>query len=379
MMWWRQLVALWFKELRTLYRDPFLLLAMIWFFTAEIYIAGTGIRLELNKAPMGVVMEESSAPAREWVAAFHRPWFDVQGSVSDMQAGQALLDSGELMQVADLPPRLDEALRRGQPVAIQVFMDGSNVTLGSLMASYTQQIHARYNTEQMLEKLHRSAAQPLPVPQVDNRVRLRFNENNEDSWFMSVTELFMVITVLGMLLPAALAVREKERGTIEQLLVTPLDTTQIMLAKLFAVILVILLGVTISLFWVIVPLIGAPLRGDLALFYASVALYAFSICGVGLFISTLARNLGQVMLLTFMLILPMTLLSGAWTPPEAMPAWERTLMAFTPLYHFNIIGNSILFKAATLAELKTHLLALAAIGVVLFSFGAWRFRRQFAV
>ncbi len=378
-MWWRQLAALWFKELRTLYRDPFLLLAMIWFFTVEIYVAGTGIRLELNKAPMAVVMEDTGPEAREWVARFHPPWFDVQGTLPSMRIAQAQLDAGQLMQVADIPPRFGEALRRGEPTAVQVFMDGSNVTLGSLMASYTQQIHAQFNTEQMLARLHRSLAQPLPVPQVDNRIRLRFNETNEDSWFMSVTELFMVLTVLGMLLPAALAVREKERGTIEQLLVAPLDVTQIMLAKVLAVIVVILLGVTVSVFWVIVPLIGAPVRGDVFLFYASAALYAFSICGVGLFISTLARNLGQVMLLTFMLILPMLLLSGAWTPPEAMPRWEQTLMAFTPLYHFNIIGNSILFKGAGLADLQTHLAALLAIGSGLFAFGAWRFRRQFTV
>ena len=378
-MWWRQLAALWVKELRTLWRDPFLLAVMVWFFTVEIYVAGTGIRLELNQAPMAVVLEDDSADARAWMARFHPPWFDLQGTVKDMRTGLRLLDSGRLMQVADILPRLGEALRRGEPAAIQVFMDGSNVTLGSLLASYTQQIHADYNLERMLARLHRSAVQPQPVPQVDNRIRLRFNEANRDSWFMSVTELFMVLTVLGMLLPAALAVREKERGTIEQLLVTPLDATQIMLAKILAVILVILLGVTISLFWVIVPLIGAPIRGAVALFYLSVALYAFSISGVGLFIATLARNVGQVMLLTFMLVLPMLLLSGAWTPPEAMPRWEQTLMAFTPLYHFNIIGNGILFKGAGLEDLQSHLLALTGLGVALFSFGAWRFRRQFSV
>ena len=370
--------ALFLKELRVLGRDPFLLIAVLWFFTAEIYVAGTGIRLELHQAPMAVVDEDHSHASRQWQAGFHAPWFRQLPPPPGMTVALQLVEAGRAMLAADIPPRFAEPLQRHQPSAIQLFLDGANVTLGSLAASYAQMIHARFNEQLLYDRLHLSRDQALPFPHVDNRMRLLFNQANRDSWFMAASELFAVMTLIGMLLPAALAVREKERGTIEQLLVAPLTPTRIMLPKLMAVMLVMVGGFSLSLWLIMHGLLGVPVRGSPWLLYAMVELYAFSLSGLGLFVATITRNVGQVMLVVFMLMLPMLLLSGAWTPPESMPAWEQALMHLAPLYHFNIIGHGILFKGSDLALLWPNVLQLAAIGLGLFLLGAWRFRKMLA-
>ncbi|WP_294946042.1 ABC transporter permease [Sulfurivirga sp.] len=374
----RAVWALFLKELRVLGRDPFLLVAVLWFFTAEIYVAGTGIRLELHQAPMAVVDEDHSLASRQWQAGFHEPWFRRLPPPPAMALALKLVETGRAMLAADIPPRFSERIERGQPASIQLFLDGANVTLGSLAASYAQMIHARFNEQLLYDRLHLSRDQAPPFPHVENRLRLLFNQANRDSWFMAASELFAVMTLIGMLLPAALAVREKERGTIEQLLVAPLTPTRIMLPKLLAVMLVMVAGFSLSLWLIMHGLLGVPVRGSPWLLYAMVALYAFSLSGLGLFVATITRNVGQVMLVVFMLMLPMLLLSGAWTPPESMPSWEQALMHLAPLYHFNIIGNGILFKGSDLALLWPNVLQLAAIGLGLFLLGAWRFRKMLA-
>lgn len=366
-------LALFFKELRLLLRDPFLLVAIVWFFTAEVYIAATGMKLTLNNAPIAVLDEARNQASRDWSQSFQPPWFRGASPPADMEAAEVALRRQRLMLAADIPPRFHPRDTREQE-AIQLLIDGANVTLASLAVNDASLIHARYNQQQLRARLHLPASKALPVPLIDVRTRLLYNQANLDSWFMGVTELFLVITLMGMLLTAALAVREKEKGTFEQLAVAPLTPGQILAAKVAAVTLMILLGSALSLGGVLHGVVGVPFRGEPLTFLGLLTLYSFAVCGLGLVIATLARNLGQVMLVSFMLLLPMMLLSGAWVPPESMPTWEQRLMALTPLYHFNIIGQSLIFKGAGWQDLWPHIGALAALSVALFAFGAARFR-----
>jgi ABC-2 type transport system permease protein len=194
---------------------------------------------------------------------------------------------------------------------------------------------------------------------------------------MSISELLTVITMLSMMLPAAAAVREKERGTIEQLAVSPLSSLQILLPKVISMGMVILLGVAVCLFLIIIPVFHVPFKGSIALFFAATALYVFTTSGIGLFIATISHSLGQVTMLVILLLMPIILLSGAWTPPEAMPPAIHWAMYISPLYYFNEMSYAILLKGAGVDILWDSLLGLTALGAVFFNFGVWRFRRQF--
>ena len=152
---------------------------------------------------------------------------------------------------------------------------------------------------------------------------------------------------------------------------------QILLPKIISMTMVILLGTAVSLFLVILPLFHIPIKGSLLLFFSVTGLYAIATSGLGLFISTMSRNLAQAAMLAILILMPMIFLSGAWTPPEAMPAGLRQAMYLSPLYYFIEMSYGILLKGAGLRVLWDSLLNLTLLGGVIFTVGLWRFRRQF--
>jgi ABC-2 type transport system permease protein len=201
-----------------------------------------------------------------------------------------------------------------------------------------------------------------------------FNPNQLDSWFMGITELLNIVTVFSILLPAAAMVREKERGTVEQLLVSPLSPFQIVFPKVLAMTLVIVLGSALALFGVLQLGFAVPVRGSAVLFLLLTALYVFTTAGLGLAAATLARNLAQVGMLSILILAPMIFLSGAWTPPEAMPAWLRALTYLSPMHYYIDAAFGVLLKGQGALELWRSLLGMTLIGVTVFVWGLRRVR-----
>lgn len=375
-LWLWRFWAMTLKELIQLGRDGLLVFAIAYLFLFDTYMAGN-VGMNLNNAVVVVHDADQSAASRELIYRFQPPYFKQGGEVADVRTGQRLLDTGGALVVLDIPPRFEHDLLTGRPTAVQVQVDAANTVLGFLAASYSSQIIGQYGFDQALARLGQSASALENVPIVQSEHRVWYNPNQKDAWFMPLSELLVVITIMSIMLPAAAAVREKERGTIEQLLVTPLSSLQILLPKVVAMTLVILLGTAASLALVLHGAFDFPMKGSLTLFFTVTALYAFTTAGLGLYIATLARNLAQAALLAILVLMPMIFLSGAWTPPEAMPAGLREAMYFSPLYHFIEMGYGILLKGAGLDVLWDALLGLALLGMAIFGLGAWRFRRQF--
>ncbi len=365
------------KELLQLSRDPVLLIIIAWFFTADIYIAGSGISMDLRHASLAVLDQDRSEASRELVRRFRAPYFHFQGGLDSPRQGIARLDAGESMLVMEIPPRFERDLQAGWPTEVQLQVDTTNTVLGTLATAYAARIVARFGEERALRALGIDRAQLAAMPRIVDRHRVWYNPNQIDPWFMSISELMTVITMLALMLPAAAAVREKERGTIEQLAVSPLTPFQILFPKVIAMALAILLGTAVALFLILLPVFHVPVKGSLALFFVVTALYTLAVSGLGLFIATISRNLGQVSMLVIVVLLPMLLLSGAWTPPEAMPSALRHAMVLSPLYWYIDLGYGILLKGAGLIVLWDSVLGLAALGILIFLFGIWRFRRQF--
>ncbi|MDO9046360.1 MAG: ABC transporter permease [Methylobacter sp.] len=167
-------------------------------------------------------------------------------------------------------------------------MDTSNTVLGTLATSYAAEITAGFGQDLAMQQLGLNAGQMDSLPVIEDRHRVLYNPNQIDSWFMSIPELLTVITILSMMLPAAAAVREKERGTIEQLAVSPLTPLRILLPKIIAMSLVILLGTAVCLFLIIIPAFHLPVKGSIGLFFPVTALYVFATSGIGLLIATVS-------------------------------------------------------------------------------------------
>lgn len=365
------------KELLQLSRDGALVFFFLWAFNANVFLSGNDMKLQLTNARFVVHDADHSVASRELIHRFRPPYFRFDGEIALLDEGLRLLDDGEAMLVLNIPPRFQETLAGGEQTSVQLQVDTTNSPQGLSAASYAERIVGEFGLEAAAKRLGLAGAAEDSFPVIRSEHRVWYNPNQKEAWFQSVVELLNMVTVFAILLSAAAMVREKERGTIEQLLVSPLTPFQIMFPKVAAMTLAILMGTALSLVVIVQGVFHLPVKGSLLLFFSMTALYVFTTAGLGLFISTFTANQAQVGLMTILVVAPMLLLSGTWTPPEAMPEWVRYLMLLSPLHYFVDISYGILLKGIGLDILWKPVLTMAALGGSLFGFGMWRFRRQF--
>lgn len=375
--WWRRVYVMTRKELLQLARDLPLLLFLVYSFTLSVYISGVGITMQLRNASLLVHDADHSTSSRELIHRFRAPYFRLDGDLADSREGLRLLDEGKTMLVLDIPARFHEALKKREPVALQLQVDTTNAPQGLSAASYAGRIVGRFGMEASFSNLGLPVDAEARLPLVTSEHRVWYNQNQEDTWFQSISHILRMITLFAVLLPAAALVREKERGTVEQLLVAPVTPFEIMLSKVLSVTAVILASTAAAVYGILQPVFGVPMKGSAGLFFVLTALYSFTTAGIGLAAATIARNQAQVGMMAVLVVAPILLLSGVTSPFEAMPGWVQNLMAPSPLRYYIDITYGILLKGAELDVLWKPVLAMAVLGGALFGFGMWRFRRQF--
>ncbi len=375
--WLRQISALTVKELRQLWRDRPLLVYVAYCFTLELVLVAGGTH-ELSHAPLLVRDADHSFASRELVHGFREPWFTLRAEVSDPDDALRSIDHGKAMLFLDIPPSFARDLSRGgDPVNVQLVVDASRVVSAYLAPSYATRIVDGVSSDWAARNLGRLGLDAASLPVIENRRRTWYNPNLDDTWGNALSDLLNMMTIVCVLLPGAAAVREKEHGTIEQLLVSPLSAFQVMLSKVLSMVLVALLGTAVA-FGLLQALYALPARGSLALFFAITALYAFTNAGLGLVLSTLARSTAQVGLLILLILVPILQLSGTWSPIESEPEFLQLVMNLSPLRHFVTVTYGILLRGVGLDVLWPRVAAIAGLGAACFGMGLWRFRRQFA-
>lgn len=374
--WWRRLLALTWKEVLQLGRDLPLLLFLLYSFSLSVYISGVGITMQLQNADLLVHDADHSRSSRELIYRFQPPYFRFNGEIANPRQGIRRLDEGRAMLLLDIPPRFHEALVGGEQTAVQLLVDTTNAPQGLSAAGYAVRIAGGYGVEIGLASLGLST-EAANLPMVTSAHRVWFNPNQDETWFQSISHLLRMITVFAVLLPAAALVREKERGTVEQLLVSPLSPFQIMFSKVLAMAAVILIATGLAVSGVLRPVFHVPMKGQAWLFLLSTASHIFTTAGLGFVAATIARNQAQVGMMTLFLVGPMMLLSGITTPYEAMPRWVQTMMTFSPLRYYIDVTYGVMLKGAGLDVLWKPIGAMLLLGGGLFGFGMWRFRRQF--
>ncbi|MDP1948489.1 MAG: ABC transporter permease [Nitrospirota bacterium] len=376
-VWCRRLAVMTRKELVQLFRDTPLMGFLIYSFTLSVYVTGNGIQTQLKNAGLVVYDADRSVSSRELISRFHPPYFRFDGELTHPDEGFHWLDRGRSMMVLDIPARFHEALTAGEQTAVQLLVDTTNSPQGLSAAGYAARIVGQFSQELIMMRNGQTGSSSTTVPMILSDHRVWFNQDQNETWFESISHLLRMITIFAVLLPAAALVREKERGTVEQLLVSPLTPAQIMLPKVVAMTLVILGATAVALFGVMLPVFDVPIRGSIALLFLLTALFIVATAGIGVFASTVTKNQAQVGMMTLLVVAPMLLLSGIFTPLETMPAWVRYLMALSPLRYFIEIATGILLKGIGLEMLWSQALSMVALGGSLFGFGMWRFRKQF--
>lgn len=356
------------KELWSLWRDPALMVLIVYTFTAALYFAATAAPEGLRRAAIAIVDEDDSALSARIATAFYPPQFAPPARIAP-DAADAGLDAGTYTFVLDIPPDFQRDVLAGRAPQIQLAIDATRMSQAFTGNGTIQQIVLG----EVAEFVRRYRAD-MPNP-VDVTIRQRFNQSLDPSWFGSVMELANNITMLSIILTGAALIREREHGTIEHLLVMPVTATEIMLSKVWAMGLIVLAAAVVSLTVVIRGVLGVQIQGSIALFLLCAALHLFATTSMGIFMATVARSMPQFGLLLMLTMIPLEMLSGAVTPRESMPDAVRWLMSLAPTTHFVGLSQAILFRGAGLAIAWPSMLALAAIGAVLFGLSLARFRK----
>ena len=355
------------KELWSLVRDPMLLVLIAWTFTVAIYVAATAMPDSLHNAPIAIVDEDASPLSARIVSSFYPPHFMTPAMVSlaEVDAG---MDRGDFTFALDIPPNFQKDVLAGRTPAIQLNIDATRMGQAFTGNAYIQQMVAS-EVNEFIQRYRSST-----VPPVDLALRMRFNPNLEQAWFGSLMEIINNVTMLSIILTGAALIREREHGTIEHLLVMPVTPAEIMLAKVWSMGLVVLLAALVALVFVVQGALKVPIQGSLALFMLAAALHLFATTSMGIFLATLARSMPQFGMLLVLVLLPLQMLSGGSTPYESMPQLVQDIMQVAPTTHFVSAAQAILYRGAGIDVVWPQLLAILAIGSLLFIASLRRFR-----
>lgn len=360
-----QIAALVRKEFLAMLGDP--ASRMILFLPAllQALLFGYGATYDLADAPYAVLDQSRSAASTELLArldgtrVFHR----AATLASPAQIAE-MIDGNEALLVLSIPSDFQERLNAGQPAPLQVILDGRNSSTAGSAAAYVGAIVAGYN-----------ASLGGASPGITIERRAWFNPNLESRWNM-MPGLIAALSMLQTLLIAALSVaREREQGTFDQLLVTPLTPMQILVGKAVPAILIGLLQSTI-IFLIIRFWFQIPMNGSVWLLYLGLLTFTIAAVGVGLSISALSLTMQQAMLYTFLLIMPLMLLSGLLTPVKNMPQALQIATIANPLRFGMDIVRRVYLEGAGMADIGPQFVPLLAMTAITLPLAAWLFRNR---
>ena len=363
------------KELRQVLRDPRMRTVLFVVPILQLLVFTYAATTDVRHVATAVLDRDRSAVSRDLVARFERSgYFDVVAWPAGDAAAQALLDAGRVRALLELPPGLERDVAAGRTPAVLFAADGTDANAAALVTGYALRITAAYALERQAEAA-RAAGRPAPAPALTLEARAWYNPNLESRPFYVPGVLVMLITIITLMLTAMAIVREREIGTLEQLLVTPIQPIELLLGKTipFALIGLVDAGLVllVATWW-----FEVPLRGSLALFFAAVATYLLTTLSAGLLISTVSRTQQQAMMGAFVFAFPAILLSGFMFPLANMPGPVLALTYFNPLRYMMTIMRGLFLKGADLQAIGPSLAALAALGVLVMALGVWRFRKS---
>jgi ABC-2 type transport system permease protein len=303
------------------------------------------------------------------INAFQSPLFLPPRLVSREEM-DSRMDAGVDTFALNIPPDFQQDVLAGRSPQIQLNTDATRVSQAFSGSGYVQTIV----TGEVQSWLQRYRSAPsTPVVEIEDRVR--YNANLSRSWFGAVVAMIDMITLLSVLLTGSALIRERERGTVEHLLVMPVTPFEIMTSKVWSMGLVVLVASTVSMRFVVQGWLGVPIEGSVPLFVCGTALHLFAVTSLGMFLATFARTMPQFALLMIMVLLPLQVLSGGMTPRESMPEWVQQVMLAAPTTHFVMLSQGILFRGGGLEVVWPQFLALTVIGMVLFGVALTRFRK----
>ena len=363
------------KEFIQIFRDPRTLGLIIVMPIIQLFLLGYAATTDVRNVPIAVWDQSRSPESRALLDAFRAAdYFNVAYDVHSQEDVQILIEQGDVRGALLIPPDYSLRLLEGD-AQVSMILDGSDATVGTTALSTARLIGQSHSTQVLTEQAARQGRAAAVQPPLEVRTQVWYNPDLRSAHFMIPGVIGMVLYAIMAMLTATAVVRERERGTIEQLIVTPIRPWELLTGKVLPY---VILGffntaevLLIGHFW-----FGVPIRSDISLIVATSGLLLLSSLGIGLFASTVAHTQQEALLTVFMTILPGVFVSGFLFPLEAMPRFLQIISYAIPLRYYLVIIRSLLLKGVGAAAIQGEIIALAIFGVVIMTIASLRFRKR---
>ncbi len=369
------------KEFAQIRRDRRLAISLVIPPVMQLVLFGYALNATVSHLQLGVVDDSHSAQSRDLIATMTQSGsFELARTYGSVQELGEALSRGELDAGLAVPMDFEKDLLRGRPTSVQVLLNAMNANTAAIGQGYAEGVIQNWNRTFAQGGLHAQFRQ-IPTNPATRRGKILlhpaflFNPGLITNWF-TVTGTFGVLLMLnGSLVSSGSMIKERERGTVEQLLMTPATTSEIIIAKILPLFLLLCMLVLFAA--ALLRLIfDVPFRGNLFLVLSGGALCVLCGIGVGTFIATYTKSAQQAQLMAFFINPPLSSLSGSLSPVEAMPQWLQPVTLLNPIRHFSIITRSCMLKGSGMDTLWPNYLALIGFATVLLTLSVRRFRKQ---
>lgn len=375
---WERILTILRKEFRSVLRDPRMRMVIFGLPLIQTLIFGYAVSLDVKHVQLVVVDRDGTPASRALVARFTgSAYFDVVRHTQDAEAARALIDAAKASAILEIHSGYERILHGGRTAPVQLIVDGSDSNTARFVVNYATLIASAANTELLAARAETLTGRVPTSGRVDLQPRAWFNADLESRNFYVPGIIAMLVMLISLMLTSMAIVREKEAGTIEQIMVTPIRPIEFILGKCapFAVIGFINTAMVsaVALLW-----FEIPFRGNFLLLLAGVALFLLSTLGIGLFISTVSQTQQQAMMTTFFFFFPAMLFSGFIFPIAAMPTVIQWLSLLDPLRYMLVVIRGVFLKGVGLDVLWPQLAALLALGTAVMIFAVRRFHKNIA-
>lgn len=371
-----RLISLIRKEFIQILRDPRTLVLALLIPVMQLFLLGYAATNDVRNVPLAVFDQDRGKAARELLDAYRAAdYFRLAYDVDSEEELRWLIDRGDARVGLIIPAGYSDQVMGGETAQVIFVLDGSDPTVASTALSAAQFIGQSHATQIQTQRLMRSAQSATIQPPIEVRSQVWYNPDLVDAYYMIPGVIGMILYTLTSILTATSIVRERERGTIEQLIVTPIRSWELVVGKLLPYVVLAFLNtlevLAIGHFW-----FEVPVRGSLLLILLLSGLFMMTSLGIGLLASTFANTQQEAMLTVFMLLLPAIFLSGFFFPLEAMPRVLQWISVIIPLRYYLVIIRSLLLKGIGAWALMNEIIALAIFGTCLMVAAALRFRKR---
>ena len=342
------------KELISFMRSVMLVFVVLYSFTVDIYIAGSGIEIKPKNVAVGYVDYTGGGISQKILSRLHSPEFVEPVLYTSQEALSDAIFNKEILVGLVFDSDFEKKYRQKETAQLNLLLDATAASQSLTTLSYIQNIILDF------EKLD------IPLEIKSHKL---FNQNSDNKQFMALTELLSIITLLIVILTAIAFVKEKEDGTWDIMLLMPVNPKIIILAKSVSQVLIVMVGVILSLGFVVFGVFDTPMNGSFWLFILFTFVYAFSSAGIGLFVAAISKDVMQVAQLSIVIMMPLIFLSGAWTPVYAMHPIFQKLSLFSPLRYYIEGSESLFYRGTSFVDMLPYFSGVLMLGMILYWYG----------